>query len=165
MILGLADDKSTLVQVMAWCRQTTSHYLSQCWPSSMSPYGVTRPEWVNNGESHHDLDTLSTSLALPLEIQHSLVDSQLCETFIFHLILLLAWTSCWTKSGVASKIRHLNYAHEIFFPYECFTHQNIQRLPVPMNRLRPDKKGKYFANIFYFDLNFTEMCSYESSRQ
>ena len=25
------DDKSTLVQVMAWCHQATSHYLSQCW--------------------------------------------------------------------------------------------------------------------------------------
>ena len=43
----LTDDKSTLVQVMAWCRQATSHYLSQCWPSSMSPYGVTRAQWVN----------------------------------------------------------------------------------------------------------------------
>ena len=41
------DDKSTLVQVMAWCRQATSHYLSQCWPISLSPYGVTRPQWVN----------------------------------------------------------------------------------------------------------------------
>ena len=39
-------DKSTLVQVMDWCRQATSHYLSQCWPRSMSPYGVTRPQWV-----------------------------------------------------------------------------------------------------------------------
>ena len=48
MSLDLTDDKSTLVQVMAWCRQATSHYLSQCWPSSMSPYGVTRPQWVNN---------------------------------------------------------------------------------------------------------------------
>ena len=38
------DDKSTLVQVMAWCHQATSHYLSQCWPRSMSPYGVTRPQ-------------------------------------------------------------------------------------------------------------------------
>ena len=46
MSLDLADDKSTLVQVMAWCRQATSHYLSQCWPRSLSPYGVTRPEWV-----------------------------------------------------------------------------------------------------------------------
>ena len=32
MPLYLTDDKSTLVQVMAWCRQATSHYLSQCWP-------------------------------------------------------------------------------------------------------------------------------------
>ena len=46
MPLDLTDDKSTLVQVMAWCRQATSHYLSQCWPRSLSPYGVTRPQWV-----------------------------------------------------------------------------------------------------------------------
>ena len=43
-----SDDKSTLVQVMAWCRQAASHYLSQCCPRSLSPYGVTRPQWVNN---------------------------------------------------------------------------------------------------------------------
>ena len=42
----LTDNKSTLVQVMAWCRQATSHYLSQCWLSSFLPYGVTRPQWV-----------------------------------------------------------------------------------------------------------------------
>ena len=30
------DDKSTLVQVMDWCRQATSHYWSQYWPSSMA---------------------------------------------------------------------------------------------------------------------------------
>ena len=29
-----------LVQVMAWCCQTTSHYLYQCW------LGVIRPQWV-----------------------------------------------------------------------------------------------------------------------
>ena len=44
----LIDDKSTLVQVMAWCRQATNHYLSQCWTRSLSPYGVTRPQWVNS---------------------------------------------------------------------------------------------------------------------
>ena len=42
----LTVDKSTLVQVVAWCRQATSHYLSQCWLRSMSPNGVTRPQWV-----------------------------------------------------------------------------------------------------------------------
>ena len=45
-LVKLPLDKSTLVQVMAWCRQATSHYLSQCWPRSVLPYGVTRPQWV-----------------------------------------------------------------------------------------------------------------------
>ena len=42
----LNDEKSTFIQVMAWCRQATSHYLNQCWHRSLSPYGVTRPQWV-----------------------------------------------------------------------------------------------------------------------
>ena len=40
-------DESTLVQVMVWCCQATSHYLSQCWPRSMWSYDITRPPWVN----------------------------------------------------------------------------------------------------------------------
>ena len=46
MPLDLTDDKSTLVQVMDWCRQAINHYMSQWWPRFMSPYGVTRPQWV-----------------------------------------------------------------------------------------------------------------------
>ena len=45
-IMDLTDEKSTLVQVMVWCHEATSHYLSQCWPRSISPYDVTRPQWV-----------------------------------------------------------------------------------------------------------------------
>ena len=43
----LTAEKSTLGQVITWCHQAPSHCLTQCWPSSMSPYGVTRPQWVN----------------------------------------------------------------------------------------------------------------------
>ena len=46
MPLAFTEDQSTLVQVMAWCRRETIHYLSQCWPRSLSRYGVTRPQWV-----------------------------------------------------------------------------------------------------------------------
>ena len=49
----LTDDKLTLVQVMAWCRQATGHYLNQCWLSSVSPSGVARPQWVNWHWVHH----------------------------------------------------------------------------------------------------------------
>ena len=48
MSLDFTDDQPILVQVMAWCHQATSHYLSQCWPSSLAPYGVARPQWVND---------------------------------------------------------------------------------------------------------------------
>ena len=37
----LTDEKSTLAQVMAWC-------FSQCWTLFMSPYGVTRSQWVKH---------------------------------------------------------------------------------------------------------------------
>ena len=43
--IGPIDDKSTLSEVMAWCHKAASHYLNQCWPRSISPYGVTRPRW------------------------------------------------------------------------------------------------------------------------
>ena len=47
---NITDDKSTLIQVMAWGHQATSHYLSQCRPISMSPYGTTqlvKVKWKN----------------------------------------------------------------------------------------------------------------------
>ena len=49
MSLDFTDDQSTLVQVMAWCHQATSHYMSQYWPRSLLPYGVIKPQWVNGG--------------------------------------------------------------------------------------------------------------------
>ena len=36
------DDMLKLIQVMAWCHQAASPYLSHCWPWSMWPYGTTR---------------------------------------------------------------------------------------------------------------------------
>ena len=61
-------DKSTLVQVMAWCRQATSHYLSQCWPRSISPNGVTRPQWVNSQQNI-------------IHIRHAVIDLNLSTNF------------------------------------------------------------------------------------
>ena len=48
MSVNYADNKSTLVKIMAWYRQVTSHGLSRCSPSYVSPYGVTRLQWVND---------------------------------------------------------------------------------------------------------------------
>ena len=42
---------------MAWCCQTTNHYLNQCWPRSKPSYGVMMPQWVKwcfaGGEGNH----------------------------------------------------------------------------------------------------------------
>ena len=48
--LGIAanDVESTLVWVIPWCRQASSHYWSQCCPSSVWPFGITRPQWFNS---------------------------------------------------------------------------------------------------------------------
>ena len=43
------DDKWTLGQVMAWCRQATGHYLNQCRTSSMKFYGMSVIE--TNGQA------------------------------------------------------------------------------------------------------------------
>ena len=39
--------KTSLVQVMVWCHQITNLYLNQCWPRSLSIYGITKPQCVN----------------------------------------------------------------------------------------------------------------------
>ena len=45
IIVGFIYVKSAVVRVMVWDRQDTSHYLNQCWPRSMMPFGVTRLQW------------------------------------------------------------------------------------------------------------------------
>ena len=52
MSRGLTDNKSTLVRVMAWCRQATSHYLGQWWPryhmASLRHNDLTRDALTQN---------------------------------------------------------------------------------------------------------------------
>ena len=39
---------------MVWCRQATKHYIRQCWPSSMPPYVIPRPQWlILSGAIHY----------------------------------------------------------------------------------------------------------------
>ena len=47
MTENLTNEKSTLIQVMAWCSKATSHYLNQWWPRLISPYRTTWPQWVS----------------------------------------------------------------------------------------------------------------------
>ena len=48
MLLAGECHGTHLIASQHWfrCGEATSHYLNQCWPRSMSPYGMTRSQWV-----------------------------------------------------------------------------------------------------------------------
>ena len=82
----LTDDKSRLVHVMAWCRQATSHCLSQCWLSSLPPYGVARPQWVKI--------ILEISLSVPPRWMAYGIESGRCWRYLYNKDpqIDIAWT-------------------------------------------------------------------------
>ena len=89
----------TLVLVMAWCHQAASHYLGQCWPRFMTPYG-TRPQWVDinmpsyqhrnsydkDGGSHDSCIIMGISILRKPDWYQALTsgcENQKCNIFIF----------------------------------------------------------------------------------
>ena len=93
MSLKFTDGQSTLVQVMAWCRQATSHYLSQCWPRSLTSLG------------HNELNVLLQAIVqvAPLSFEMTSWWAQWCVNHR-HIDCLLK--SLFTrKSNKTSKLR------------------------------------------------------------
>ena len=43
---GPIDNNPAFVQIMAWRRKATSHYLNQSWPRLLTHICVSRPQWV-----------------------------------------------------------------------------------------------------------------------
>ena len=91
----LTDHKSTLVQVMAWCHQATSHYLSQCWSRSLSPYDVTGPQWVKAWT------TAIVSMFLRIKNHRSKYDFCL-QCPIQYDSLKILWKNCCLSSKVGN---------------------------------------------------------------
>ena len=92
MSLDFTDDQSTSVQVMAWCRQATSHYLRQCWPRSMSPYGVTRLQCVKRNDEFSLLMLQGKILVTPWKTQHILSVEMYKGQHITQVIFMLLVT-------------------------------------------------------------------------
>ena len=84
------DDQSTLVLVMACCLTATSHYLRHCWPRSMSPCGVIRPQW----EKYHPSQRRILILG-PLRFITSLRKNIYFLIFFMPLPLWFLRTSTW----------------------------------------------------------------------
>ena len=141
MSLDFTDDQSTLVQVMACCRQAPSHYLSRCWLRSLSPYGVTRPQWVkhlqdfniNLGQfSIHDLKQSPSQWAKTLHIfiYHVFSDwtrycmdisMALCKTAVSPL--LMHWRYCSLTLNPRYDVCHIS----IVIPFCRYHHLSSTR--------------------------------------
>ena len=135
MSLDLTVDKSTLVQVMAWCRQATSHYLSPCWPRSLSPYDITRPQGVMPRSHCHDwcgsLKSPTTILLCQISLQMMAEHVTRIRWFIYlflfsrnKLIQIATVNSCdLEKKCDNSKVTHVELS-------QCKTEYNELRFTV-----------------------------------
>ena len=98
--LDKIHDKSTLIQVMAWCLLAASHYLSQCWPTFMSPYGEVKP--------YGDIDQ-DEAWKMVVDVVKYIFGSDnvciLCSSFIkFSNIVLFCHGSLWCVAGLITVI-------------------------------------------------------------
>ena len=86
---------------MAWCHQATSHYLSQSRPSSLVPYGITTPQWVNPWNAWFILRKIYLHFILLLYIKKMHIDDILCHgiqgpiypAYSIPLLVMLLWHS------------------------------------------------------------------------
>ena len=92
--LDLSDDETTLSLVMACCFQATSHYLSQCWSRSLSPYSITRPQWVNS------LETCQNVWHFKSKILHRIFHQNHMHHHWFRLWLVTCLAIIWTSAGI-----------------------------------------------------------------
>ena len=92
ILLNTFDDQSSLIQVMAWCRQETSHCLIQFWSDLshyMSSLGYNElTHWCNALlASAYAVDTLCVTFVMESSISKGNLFNQLClkETWKTHL--------------------------------------------------------------------------------
>ena len=142
MSLDLTGNKSTLVQVVAWCHQATSHYLSQCWCRSLSSYGVSRPKCVDNKGIGRFL-RISSDISQNMYKGLLLVDTfryhvfHLFKNNQFYIILWLMITlkiyyfSVWHKLGkLPQKWRYLlGFGHDMLDISEMHTGKFLLAVP------------------------------------
>ena len=115
MSLDFTDDQSKLVQVMAWCRQATSHYMDQCWTRSLPPYGVTRPQWVLKYWTLHSSPRIEL---LSLEESCLVITRSNVTRFCVQHGTDNGWTRVWLVGGSDFKI-YISFIYCEYFVVSC----------------------------------------------
>ena len=115
-------DVFTLGKAMAWRRQSTSHYPSQCWRWSISSYVVTRPQWVmmtsSNGNIFRVTGPLWGNSPVPVNSPHK---GQWHGALILSLICV--WIKCWVKKHEAGDFRRHRGHYDVSVMYGGFSTQ------------------------------------------
>ena len=117
---------------MAWCCQATSHHLCQCWPRSMSPYDITRPQCVN-------CQPPASSRLMPWwykEPSHQLTFLVISSQFVCN-ILYNTWeflyniSMAWCKTAVTPLLMNWSYCSLALSPWSPW-HGNSQNRALHM---------------------------------
>ena len=83
----LFDDKLTLVEVMTWYQQATSHYLITWWPMSMSPSGISL--------SHNEMMCCVRPLNWVTPYVLHMKMNSMTVIDIVEINILIFWCICW----------------------------------------------------------------------
>ena len=97
MSLYHIDDKLILVQVK-------KHYLSQNWARLVSPYGITRPQWVNRLKTEKNyILQITFSIAFPVRIGNVWISIKTSLNFNLKCQIdneaLLVQVMAWCRTG------------------------------------------------------------------
>ena len=108
---------------MAWYRQATKRYPSPCWPRSMSPYGVTRPQSVDQLISLDTWDDTIKSFLYPWKTRVNCHDNQppghVIDLFLLEYARIIHIFS--PSSNLASN-SFLAYSFRSAFPFQGVFH-------------------------------------------
>ena len=140
MSLDLTYEKSILLQVMAWCCQATSHYLSQSWPRFMSPYGVTRPQWVNMlrpGQNDHRFvdDTIKMQFIPNFFLKFDSTFNKFCSYRLPNLTI----NHIALGNGLAISNKSLIWSNVIRTLHDCLSQMN-ENLLISNSKLTSDSE-------------------------
>ena len=104
------NNQSILAQIMAWCCQATSHYRSQCWPRSMSPYYITRLQWGNK-PARYGL------VIIKMDIEDALgsTDGSSTKTLWRSISLTILPSLVYLNSSVSDNIYSWRFLYEMLF--------------------------------------------------
>ena len=85
------NDKSTLVQVMAWCHQATGNHLNQCWPIYMTPWYASQGHNELKYELCYYVDLLPKQLAINNPDFHSYLCFFFCINSLSPSHRVISW--------------------------------------------------------------------------